>query len=274
MVEGAENIRQRLAFLTIDDEARAALAEFLPSLRTALPDILVKFYDHLRKWPELAGMFQGAAAMERAAKAQEGHWLNLFSGRFDDDYVASVRKIGLMHSRIGLDPRWYIGGYSFILGHLYSLAANTYASRLSPATAQLKTARLLRALNQAVMLDVDMAISIYLEENKAAFDKQAAGLVDGFEAALHDVAAAVASAATELHATVQSMAATAEETSPQPTAAAAAAEPAMRNVHTAGSVSEELASSIKEILQQVVHLTRIIGDAVMDLRHLRRSSGP
>jgi hypothetical protein len=47
MVEGAENIRQRLAFLALDDDARAALAEFLPSLRAALPDILVKFYDHL-----------------------------------------------------------------------------------------------------------------------------------------------------------------------------------------------------------------------------------
>jgi hypothetical protein len=45
------------------------------------------------------------------------------------------------------------------------------------------------------------------------------------------------------------------------------------NGHPAASLSEELASSVKEILQQVVHLTRIIGDAVMDLRYLRRSSG-
>ena len=109
-------------------------------------------------------------------------------------------------------------------------------------------------------------------QDSAAFDKQAAGLVDGFETALRDVAAAVASAATELHATVHSMAATAGEISPQPTAAAPAAESAIRNGHAA-SLGEELASSVKEILQQVAHLTRIIGDAVMDLRHLRRASG-
>jgi hypothetical protein len=115
-----------------------------------------------------------------------------------------------MHTRIGLDPRWYIGGYFFILGQLYSLAAKTYASRISPAAAQLKTTQLLRALNQAVMLDVDVAISIYLEENRAALDKQAAGFVDGFEAAMHDVVIAVSSAATELHARVRSMVATVE----------------------------------------------------------------
>ncbi len=59
--------------------------------------------------------------MDRAAKAQENHWLHLFSGRFDETYLVSIRKIGLTHSRIGLDPQWYIGGYALILADLYEL---------------------------------------------------------------------------------------------------------------------------------------------------------
>jgi methyl-accepting chemotaxis protein len=262
MADASDSTRQRLAFLTIDDDTRAALTEFLPNLRAALPDILAKFYAHVRKWPELAAMFQGAGAMERAGKAQEGHWLSLFSGRFDDGYIASVRKIGLMHSRIGLEPRWYIGGYSFILGHLSAVVAKAYVSRFSPAIAQAKTARVLRALNQAVMLDMDMAISIYLEENKATYDKKLASLADGFEATVRGVVDVVTSAATELHATARSMAATAEETSRQSTTVAAASEQATRNVNVVASATEELSASVKEISQQVGHATRIIGDAV------------
>ncbi|WP_439375687.1 protoglobin domain-containing protein [Bradyrhizobium sp. PMVTL-01] len=34
----------------------------------------------------------------------------LFSGRFDEEHIRGVRNIGLAHNKIGLEPRWYIGG--------------------------------------------------------------------------------------------------------------------------------------------------------------------
>ncbi len=262
MAESTDKLQERLAFLLVNDDTRAALADFLPTLRGALPDLLAKFYDHLRQWPEMVGMFQGAPAMERAKKAQESHWENLFSGRFDEKYVASVRKIGLMHSRIGLDPRWYIGGYSFIFGHLSALAAKTYANRFNPAGAQAKTARILRALNQAVMLDMDIAISIYLEENKATFDKKMAALATGFEESVQSIVDGVTAAATQLHATAQSMAGTAEETSRRATTVSAASEEASQNIGTVAGATEELSTSVREISHQVGLSTRFIGDAV------------
>jgi methyl-accepting chemotaxis protein len=262
-VESASGIDERLQFLEIDGDTRAALAEFSPTLRSALPEILAEFYGHIRKWPKLAALFQGgAAAMERAGKAQEAHWLSLFSGRFDEGYAASVRKIGLMHSRIGVDPRWYIGGYAFVLGRLYRAASRSYTSRVSPAVAQARTARLLRALNQAVMLDMDIAISIYLEENKAAYDKKLSSLAEAFDRSVRAVVDGVASAATELHATAKSMAATAEESSRQSAAVAAASEQATQNVNAVASATEELSTSVREISQQVGQSSRVIADAV------------
>jgi len=32
-----------------------------------------------------------------------------------------VKTIGLIHNKIGLEPRWYIGGYNFVLSHLTDL---------------------------------------------------------------------------------------------------------------------------------------------------------
>ena len=105
---------QRLNFLMIDDEARRALAEFAPSLKNLLPSILDAFYSHLRKYPEMMKFFSSDSRVSHAKSAQFDHWMRLFSGRFDADYFASVKRIGLTHSRIGLEPRWYIGGYTFI----------------------------------------------------------------------------------------------------------------------------------------------------------------
>jgi methyl-accepting chemotaxis protein len=256
------SIVDRLDFLRVDDGTRATLTEFLPTLQRELPGILVAFYKHIQQWPQLAGMFQGQAAMDRASKAQGEHWLKLFSGRFDSDYAASVRRIGLMHSRIGLEPRWYIGGYSFILGRLYTVASQVFTSRLRPAAAQAKTALLMGALNRAVMLDMDLAISIYIEENKAAFDRKLGTLAETFEAKIGPLVRSVTAQATSLKTTAATMSAAAEETNCQAGTVAVAAEQASVNVQTVAAAAEELHSSVSEISRQVGHSTKITGEAV------------
>ena len=209
--------------------------------------------------------------MDRASKAQGEHWLKLFSGRFDDDYVNSVRRIGLMHSRIGLEPRWYLGGYSFILGQLYTAASHAFASRLNPSGAQAKVATLMCALNQVVMLDMDLAISIYIEENKASYDRKINAMADKLEANVGSIVEGVASAATELHSTAQAMASTAEETTRQSTAVATASEQATQNMQTVAAATEELSASIREISQQVTQANTMIVDGVQANRQVERA---
>ena len=42
------------------------------------------------------------------------HWLEyIFSGHFGENYVESIRKVGMAHVRVGLEPSWYICGYSY-----------------------------------------------------------------------------------------------------------------------------------------------------------------
>jgi len=255
-------INERLDFLRVNNDTRAALSEFMPTLRLELPVILSAFYKHLQQWRQLAGMFDGQVAMDRASKAQGEHWMKLFSGRFDDDYINSVRRIGLMHSRIGLDPRWYIGGYSFILSHLYTAASHAFASRFNPSRAQAKVAALICALNQAVMLDMDLAISIYIDENKASYDRKINAIAGKLEANVGSIVEGVAAAATELHSTAQAMASTAEETTRQSNAVATASEQATQNVQTVAAATEELSASIREISQQVTQANAMIVDGV------------
>ena len=216
----------------------------------------------MRRFQHLANMFQGGAAMDHASKAQGEHWLKLFSGRFDDDYYTSVQRVGRMHSRIGLEPKWYIGGYSFILGHLYNAAAHAFSSRLNPAAAQEKTARLMAALNKVVMLDMDLAISIYLEENKASYDRKLSDLGGTFQAKIGPLVDALTAKAMDLTHTAGTMSATADGASGQLTTIAAAAEEASVNVQTVATATEELHSSVAEIRRQVTHSTHVTTAAV------------
>ena len=100
---------------------------------------------------------------------------------------------------------------------------------------------------------------------RAAKEARAAAverLIGGFEGGVGEILRTVASAATELDSTAQSMAAIAEETSRQATASAAAAEQTSANVSTVAAASEEMTGSLQEISRQVVRSTGIAGQAV------------
>ncbi len=262
----SNEISDRLKFLGWAPESGMALGEFMPVLQKNMPDIIASFYRHLAGFPPLAAMFKDQASLDRAGKAQQSHWTALFSGRFDDAYVASVRRIGLMHSRIGLEPRWYIGGYSFVLGALYGVAAAHHRSWLHPAEAAAKTARLMQALNQAVMLDMDIAISIYIQENKSSFDKRIETLAGRFEAQFATVVGGMASASAALKGTAEALTGTAEQTADQATLVASAAEEANAGVQTVATAAEELTASINEISRQVTQSSRTTDQAVESTR--------
>jgi len=94
-----------------------------------------------------------------------------------------------------------------------------------------------------------------------------------FKAVMTDIVKCVASAATELQASAQSLAATAEETSKQSTVVAAAAEQTTANVSTVASASEEMTASISEIAQQVTRSSQIANAAVKDAQAAGDSVG-
>ncbi len=92
-------------------------------------------------------------------------------------------------------------------------------------------------------------------------------LASSFEHAVGGVVETVASAATQLNATAESMTGIAGETEQQSLAAASASEQAATNVQTVAAASEQLASSIREISGQVAKSSRIAQGAVAHARH-------
>ena len=145
----------RLRFMSINDNTGVLLREFWKIVEPALPTILDEFYRHVAAEPNLARMVGND--IPRLKAAQGSHWGRLFNGRFDEAYINGVRTIGLIHNKIGLEPRWYIGGYNLVLSRLQELAVRSNRWKLGQLVA------LQTAVNAAVMLDMDFAISVYQE---------------------------------------------------------------------------------------------------------------
>jgi len=258
------NTEERLRFLKIDADTRAALVEFRPVLEKNVQAVLGKFYDHVVKYPQLVEMFKGESNIARARQAQAVHWLGIFEGKFDNTYVERVRRIGKTHEVIGLEPRWYLGGYALAMGELLALAVDQYRKKPD----KLKVA--LQSMLKALFLDIDYAISIYIEEGKITNRKNLNTLAETFEGSVLGLVEEVTKAAGAMNETAQGMASVAEESTRQATAVAAASEETTQNVQTVASATEELSASIGEIGNRVNESSRIIREAVAQAEDTNR----
>lgn len=257
-------IDERLKFMDLQrGRCGTALREMQPYIKQWLPGILDRFYVHIGQWPQVNRFFGSAEQKKHAGQKQFDHWMLITSGKFDDQYVQSVRRIGKVHATLGLEPRWYIAGYAFIVTELAQKISETFVSKgMGNDKLADKRALYLSALNKSAMLDMDFAISIYLEEIAAAKDTQLSDLANTFEENVLGIVGSVASAATELETTAQAMAQTADHTAERSTTVSAAAEEATANVSVVATAAEEMGASVSEIAQQVAHSTSIAGQAV------------
>jgi methyl-accepting chemotaxis protein len=257
VANSSQDRETRMRFMRIDAGIGELLREFWKVVEPALPQLLEGFYQHVTREPQLARLIGND--IPRLKRAQGSHWGRLFNGRFDHEYMEGVRAIGLVHNKIGLEPRWYIGGYNFVLSQLAALAVRQYRWKSGHLAA------VLTALNCAVMLDMDIAISVYQEamltERQKQQDKIAAAIRD-FDDRMKIVLNTVSGSATNLQNAANVLAANAEESTRQSTTVAAASEEASANVQAVASATEQLTSSVNEIGRQVSESTRITGRAV------------
>ncbi|WP_179045962.1 globin-coupled sensor protein [Sphingobium lactosutens] len=172
------DIEARLRFFELDDRQRSLLRASRPILERCIGPALDRFYERARATPDTARFFRDKAHMEMARSAQIRHWMHIVDARFDATYHDSVRRIGSVHARIGLEPRWYIGAYSLILDEIIR-AVDRAASPWQRLLARRRGGgEMTAALVKAALLDMELSISIYFEE--AAIERnEAIAKLDG-----------------------------------------------------------------------------------------------
>ncbi len=240
----APEMVDRLAFHGMDRETRAVLRRSRARIMPLVPAVLDKFYEHVLNYSEPRAIIGDPTRIPELKKFQHRHWESLLGAEFDQEFLTNVQRVGRTHERIGLAPSWYIGGYSFIVGH--AADAIMKAERNGSAAATVIT-----ALNKAAMIDMDVAISVYYEAVEQSYQEKLNTLADKFDADVKDVVEIVASASTQLRTSSEALASTAEETGAQAERVAQASQSASTNVETVAAAAEELAASINEINEQV-----------------------
>jgi len=161
---GQNEISRKLAFVGMDKAQRDLLSALKPQIEQSVGPALDRFYSQAKSNPETARHFRDASHIEHAKQKQVGHWGIIATGKFDDAYIEGVTRIGKVHAKLGLEPKWYIGGYSLILEELVTRIIATELKGFGTGKKAEKAGKGVAAVIKAAMIDMDYAISVYLDE--------------------------------------------------------------------------------------------------------------
>ncbi|RAI44083.1 globin-coupled sensor protein [Rhodoplanes roseus] len=255
------DLQARLKFAEIDEETRTLLREMRPLIEKHLPGILDQFYSQIDRFPDAERMFTSEARKRHAKQKQLEHWATIAKGEFSDEYVRSVKRIGETHNKLGLEPRWYIGGYSYVMVRLVAMIEEQFRDGWL-GSSKARRIELIGALVKAAMIDMDFAISVYIEagerDKREAMDR----IAGDFQTSVGGIVDTVSSASGGLENSASALTRTAEDTRSLALSVAAGSEEASTNVETVAAAAEELSSSVQEISRQVQESSRIAAEAV------------
>lgn len=163
-----DDASSRLGFIELKADEGQLFAPIRSNIEHHLDLALQRFYDRIGQIPQAGEHFADSGQVTRARSRQRDHWTKIAGGQFDADYFNRSRTIGLVHARIGLEPRWYMGGYALIAETLISGILGDFADsgarfRLRPSkTSDIGPA--VAALVKAIVLDMEIAVSTYFEQ--------------------------------------------------------------------------------------------------------------
>ena len=152
-----KELQSRRRFFEITDEDLQRLAGLRDYAQSHGNEIVEGLYELILGHAESRQFFADDATIAHVKKMQRQYFLGLFDGRCDAAYVEDRLRVGNVHERIGLSPKWYLGAY----GRYLRLLLDHFFADLPPDKAK----EAFRSLSKLVAFDMALAMDSYIASN-------------------------------------------------------------------------------------------------------------
>ncbi len=160
-LDAAQQARHK-AFVGITEADLALLAELAPVIERHADAVVDGFYDNVQHYPELEQLIRGVgSSMTRLKDTQRAYLLELFKGDLGPQYFERRLRVGVIHHKIGLTPRWYLGSYSVYMQLLAPIIFRHWRWQRGRAL------QAVLALDKVLSLDAQLAIDTYIHSLSA-----------------------------------------------------------------------------------------------------------
>ncbi|OSM00215.1 protoglobin domain-containing protein [Magnetofaba australis] len=153
--EDLERRKRFVGFTSADAEALRAMRKLVEKHAEQIVDL---FYERIGAFGEVNQLIAASGSnVDRLKTVQRQYLLELFGGDYGMDYFLRRWRIGLIHNKVGLDPQWYLGGYSLYRQLLTPIVLKKWGDKPK------KAAAMLAALDKILALDSELAMGSYID---------------------------------------------------------------------------------------------------------------
>lgn len=148
-------IEHRKALFNFGFEDVKLLQAVRPVIEERIDELVARFYEAQTSEPDIALLIGDADTLARLRSAQRKYVLGLFSGAYNLEYVNNRLRIGLVHKRIGVEPKLYLAAV-----HTLKLLVIDLLRRVLSEERALKGT--LDAVEKLIMFDIALVFETYI----------------------------------------------------------------------------------------------------------------
>ncbi len=148
-------VENRKTLFSFSNSDVQALLSCKPTIERNIDSVVADFYRQQTSIPEISLLIGDADTLARLQSVQRRYILDLFSGLYDLEYVNNRLHIGLVHKRIGVEPKLYLSAIQTLKDLLHRTIANA-----APADTDYKA--IISALDKLFFFDITLVFETYI----------------------------------------------------------------------------------------------------------------
>jgi len=149
-------IEKRKKLLNLTAEDQKLLTDMKLYISENVDDIVTKFYNEQTQVDEISLLIGDADTLRRLQNALRKYILDLFSGYYDNEYVNNRLRIGLVHKRIGVEPKLYLSAVMMLKQYLFE-SLNNFISDMQVFS------KTYAALDRLLYFDITLVFDTYID---------------------------------------------------------------------------------------------------------------
>ncbi len=149
-------ILRRMELLGLDKASLDLLAKQKLIIEESIDTIVDEFYEKQTEIDEISLLIGDADTLQRLHTAQRKYIIDLFAGHYDSEYVNNRLRIGLVHKRIGVEPKLYLSAVRTLKEILFKSLENIIENKSELSES-------LTALDKLLYFDTTLVFDTYID---------------------------------------------------------------------------------------------------------------
>lgn len=151
-------VQKQVELIHFSKKDLSILHHLQPYIEQILKNVVHSFYKSLEIEPSLTSIISKYSNVDRLKKTLYHHLYEMFGGIIDSNYIEERKKIALMHVKIGLEPKWYIGAFETLYSEFSDLIFQLELLNKDKLDA-------LNAINRILNIEQQLVLEAYEQEN-------------------------------------------------------------------------------------------------------------